>query len=338
MVYAPDMLAALLLLLGPEAGPLLNPPRLPAGTERVYAGTAEEVGRAVGNPFRKRAAVEYRLLVLETHPGGADCAVMTRVWPLADPVVAGPAAALTGRGVPERGDPAVRLDLVRVDPRGRAWLLPAEPFAVGPTASATPMPPLPLDALPAVEAGMFLPLPPRPVAAGDAWETPDADRPPVRWAAGRDVGWNGAAAVEVTAAQQSAGYDTPAAAVTGWRRADTLLVLPLDGFAAAVDRRVERREGGTVVGEVRLSYAQAEAHRLVGGLLREARRDVEFAGRQAAELAPLLADPARADTAAVRQRLVLLDRHLDAGRATAPFRQAVESLRRRCEAAVGRGP
>ncbi len=328
MIYPRAMLVALLLLTAADPGPALGPPRLPAGTERVYHGTADEVGRGVSNPFRKRHELEVRLLVLASHPGGSDCAVLTRVWPLADPVVAGPATALTGRGTPVRGDPSVRLDLIRVDPRGRVSRLPTEPFAVGSGATAGPLPePLP-DSLPVIEAGFFVPLPPRPVRAGDRWEADAGDR----WTVGQEVEWSGAAAVTVTAAWQSAGYDTPAAALTGWRRTDTLTVLPADGVAVALDRLAERREGGKVVGELRVSYARQSAGRLVGGLLKDATREVEAACRFAAELAPLVAQGPRADKKLVRQRLVKMERHLNDRPANVPFREAVEAVRASGEA------
>lgn len=319
------MLLALALLTLADPGPALGTARLPAGVERVYAGTAEEVGRGVLNPFRKRHELEVRLLVLDSHPGGADVAVLTRVWPLADPVVAGPAAALTGRDVPTRGDPSVRLDLIRVDPRGRVGKLSTSPFTVGPSAASAPLPDGPPDRLPVVETGFFVPLPPRPVRPGDGWT--DGTDPPTLWTVGDEVGWNGAAAVVVTGVRQTAGFDTPATALTGWRRADTLTVPPADGFAVVLERAVQRREGGAVVGELRVRYEQKSAGRLSGRLLEEVRREAEAACKFAADLAPLLAQGPRADPRLVRQRLVAVRKHLDDGPARGPFREAVEAVR-----------
>lgn len=319
------MLAALLFMTAADPGLTLDPPRLPAGTERVYQGTAEEIGRELGNPFRKRHELEVRLLVLAAHPGGSDCAILTRIWPLADPVVAGPAAALTGRGVKERGDPSVRLDLIRVGPRGRVSRLATDPFAVGPSAVVEPLPESPVDRLPIIETGFFVPLPPRPVHVGDTW-----DDSGLVWTVGAESSWHGAASVAVTASRQVAD------GVIGWRRADALTVLWADGFAVALDRTVERREGGSIVGELKVNYTRVAAGRLVGGLLQSARRECEAACGFAAELSPLIAQGARADKRLVRQRLVKVQRYLADRPVHLPFREAVEAVRAGGEALLNR--
>jgi hypothetical protein len=293
------MLALLLLTLAD-----LGPPRLPAGTERDFAGTAEEVGRSADNPFRKRSELELRLLVLASSADGADVAMLTRVWPLADPVVSG--------GPPVRGEPRVRLDVLRVDPRGRA----------------TGLPPPPLDRLPEVDAGPFVPLPARSLGSGDRWTTPDGDRPHLAWQVGGEADWNGAAAVAVAMSQQSPGFDTPAAAVEGWKRADTLTVLSADGLAVAVDRLTVRREGAAVVGEVRVSYRRTHAGRVVGSRLDEARHEIDAARRFAADLSALGGRP---DPRAVRVLLARTSRHLDDRPPNVPFREAVEAVRRAAE-------
>ena len=323
MVYDPVMLAVLALLLVADPGPALGPPRLPAGVERLFRGEAEEVGRGVDNPFRKRHELEVRFVVLAAHAGGSDLGVLTRVWPLSDPVVAGPAAALTGTGPPVRGDPSVRFDLIRVDPRGRVGRLPT---AVGPGVAASPIAEGPPDRLPPVETGLFVPLPPRPVRAGDAW--PDADTlPPTAWAVAGEVAWNGVAAAEVSAVRQTAGFDSPDKVLVGWKRSDTLAVPPADGFAVRLDRQVRRREGGSVVGELRLTLAQKSAGRRGGGLLEDAKLEAEAACRFAAELAPLVAQGARADPKQVRARLARVQRYLDERPVGGPFRDAIEAVR-----------
>jgi hypothetical protein len=312
----------LLLVAGlfAPAAPAVGPPRLDRGLELVYAGEVVEASDRVESRFRKRADLEVRVLVVEAGPRTADCAVLTRVRPLEDPAVAGAAVADPGRAPMPA---AVTLEFVRVDSRGRCQLLRPAP---GPSpllftdAATVPAPPIPLDGPPAIELGMFVPLPPTAVAVGDGWDVPDTGRPPLLWRVAGETVRNGGRCVEVTAGQQSDGWDRPAVAPTGWRRTDSVLVSPLDGFAAAVRRRSERRDGAGVSTWTEVRYELRPPARLTGTRYTDARAEAEAGYCFAAAPGPAT--------------LAKIDRYLASRPAPTAYRDAVDAARRRCLAAA----
>ncbi len=337
------MSAALLLscaaLAAPPDGPALGAPRLARGDELVYHGRVEEAGERVDNRFRKHYELEARVFVLDARPGGTDCAVLTLVRPLPDPAVAGAATVVTGADPARRPlPPAVSLELIRIDTRGRVSLLAPPPgpppIPLGPSTATRPAPPAPLDTVPAVELGMFVPLPAKPAAVGATWATAEPGRPPVVWTVAGEAVWNGGRCVEVTAAQQTDGWDRPAVAVTGWQRTDTIRAAPADGYASTVRRRVERREGASTVGWVEVEYELQPPQRHVGTRYTDVRREVEAAYGFASELAPLLARANKVDPREFQLKLSKIDRWLEDQPAATGFRPALEAVRRRCEAAA----
>ena len=318
-------------------GPVVGAPRLAKGDELVYVGQVEEAGERIGNRFRKRHELEVRVFVLAATGGFAECAVLTRVRPLADPAVAGPAATVTGTDPAGQLTPAaVRLELIRVDPRGRVVRLapPPGPLALGPTTPTQAAQPLPLDTPPTVELGPFVPLPAKPAALGTTWDSTEPGRPPVIWSAAREAVWNGGRVLEVTAIQQSDGWDRSDLVPTGWKRTDTVLTLPADGVACAVTRRVERREGASVIGWVAVSYESRPTVRHHAARYEAVRRDVETAYVLAAEVASLLPRAGKTDPNEFRSRTTRIDRYTADHPFRTGFREAIDAVRRRCEAAA----
>ena len=313
-------------LLAPAA-PAVGPPRLSRGLELVYRGEVVEASDRVENRFRKMSDLEIRVLVLEAGPRAADCAVLTRVRPREDPVVAGAAAAVTGRD-PGRtpSPPAVSLEFVRVDARGRCHILRPPPgpppVPLGPDVPTTPAPAVPVDGPPQIELGLFVPLPPAVVNVGDGWDVPDPGRPPVVWAAAGEAVWNGGRCVELTGVQQSDGWDRSAAVPTGWRRTETVLTSPADGFAASVRRRCERRDGADVTGWVEVRYELSPPTRLLGSRYTDARAEADAGYCFAASPGPTT--------------LAKIDRYVADHPTPTAYRDAVDAARRRC-LSVARG-
>lgn len=333
------LLLSYIALAAPPEGPAVGSPRLARGDELVYLGEIAEAGTRVDNPFRKRYELEVRVFVLDTRTGSADCAVLTSVRPLTDPAVAPAAHAVTGVDPARRQlPPAVTLELIRVDDRGRASVLapPAgpPPIPLGPSTATKPPPLTPLDTVPTVELGMFVPLPAKPATIGATWATPEPGRPPVVWACGRESVWNGGRCVAVTATQQTDGWDRPSVAVTGWQRTETAQVVPADGFASTVRRRVERREGASTVGWVEVSYELQPPGKHVGRRYDDVRREVEAAYAFASELTPLLAKANKVDPHQFRVKLSKIEVWLEEQPAATGFRPALEAVHRRCEAAA----
>ncbi len=328
------MLLAVLSAVPPEA-PSIGSPRLARGDEYVYQGEVLEAGERVDNRFRKKHTFEVRLFVLEAADGTADCVVQTLVRPQVDPLINSPVVVVNAK---QALTPSVRIELVRIDARGRVTKLdpPAgpPPLLLGPATFASPAPRFPLDSVPAVELGMFLPLPAKSATLGTTWEMADAGRPPIVWTAAKEAIWNGSRCLEVTAIQQTDGYDDPNKAFAGWKRSDVLWVSPGDGYASVVRRKVERREGGTIVGWVEVNYELRPPTRYLGTRYADARREAEAAYAFAAELAPLLPRVGKIDPQLFKPKLAKIDRFLADHPAPTGFRDAVESVRRRCEAAT----
>lgn len=328
-------------LPGPPAdGPAVAAPRLARGDELVYRGDVTEAGERVGNRFRKVSEVEVRVFVLDAANGSADCAVITKVRPKADPTVAGAVTAVTGANPVRLATPAVRVELVRVDARGRAVLLAPKagppPVPLGADTPVRAAPPVPLDGPPVLELGMFVPLPVKVVKVGDQWDAAEDGRPPVGWWAVREAVWNGSRCVELHVAQQTDGFDKPEATPTGWRRRESVLASPADGFACRVRRVVERREGKDVVGWTDTTLELQPPQRYVGARFADLRREAEAAYCFAVDLATLQARPkpkaATPEDYFVRVRRI--DRFLDDQPAPTGFRDAIDAVRRRCDAAA----
>jgi hypothetical protein len=331
------LLLAAVALAAPPIGLTVGAPRLSRGDELIYHGEIVEAGERVSNRFRKRHELEVRVFVLEAHNGSADCAVLTCVRPLVDPVVAGPAAIVTGADLTRRESPsAVQLDLIRVDPRGRVTrLVPPPgppPIPINATTPTKPVPAVPIDTVPLTELGLFIPLPAKPATVGATWETADPGRPPIVWSAARETVWNGGRCVEVTATQQTDGWARPELALAGWKRTDVLQTAPADGFASKVVRKIERREGADVVGWVEVKYELQPPKKYIGPRYDDVRREIEVAYGFLSELAPLLPRANRMNPQVFRNRLVKIDRFLE--EPPTCFRAALMAARRSCDAAA----
>ena len=322
----------LVLLLFASVARADGPPVLRRGDELRFAGEVTEAGGRAGARFRKSYDLEVRVLVLDSKPGGADCALLTRLHPRLDDVVAGPVEAAAGGSV-GRPPAAVRVEYVRVDYRGRVWRLRPEvapaPLPSGPGVPASPFPPVNLDGVPLIEVGVFAPVPPR---SQTTWTVAEANRPVARWTTTGETIWNGGRAWEIRRAQQSPDYDKPEVALTGWKRTDVVTLLPSDNVACAIKRRIEHRHGNEVSAWAEVNLERRPAARPTGQRLSDARREAELAILLAREFDALARYPAKpADYAA---RLVRVER---SARDVPPgdFREGIESVARRWAAAAG---
>ena len=345
-MFAAGLLLATLALASPadpaaEDARAVPPPRLRAGDELHYAGEVLEASERFDNRFRKKFDLEVRLLVLEVGPHHADGALLTRLKPRLDPLIAGPATAVLGHDTARQAQPAtVRVDLVRIDGRGRVTLLvptPAAPQGLGAVldlsrhVAAGPLPPLPLDGPPVVETGFCVPLPLKSAGVGTTWDAADGTRPPVAWAAHADSLWNGGRVLEVRGLQQSEGFDRPLEARGGWRRTERVLMSPADGTACRVERRVERRQGTAILGWVEVTYDLQPGTRLTGERFEQQAREAQAAYLLGVELTALLArraPPAEFKSRGVRVRQFLEDHPAGS------FREAIQAAQRRYLAAA----
>lgn len=334
------LLLATVALGEPAETNSLPGPRLNRGDELVYRGTIVEAGERIDNRFRKTSDLEIRLYVLTADAGAIDCAVMTSVLRKPDAVVAAAVGVVSGND-PAQGNAvaSVRIDLIRVDRRGRVKRLtpPAgpPPLLLDGSTPLADLLPVPLDAPPSVETGMFIPLPPTRAVVGTKWDTPGlGGRPPVGWEAVREFVWNGGLCTEVRANQQTAAWDRPAENPTGWRQIDTCRVTPADGIACQVQRRIERREGINIVGWVEVNYELAQTTRFIGPRYGDVRHEAEAAYAFAADVDALLTRAGKVDRREFAARLMKIDRYLSETPTPTSFRPAIAAVRRRCEAAL----
>ena len=114
------------LVLG--APPEPTGPRLEKGLEVLWTGTFTEASFRPGVRAIRAYDVDTRLLILDTGDHGADAVLFTRVFLKPDRKTTEPPAGI------------VRLDLVRIDPRGRVAVLPSPADPDNPTPKTRPWP------------------------------------------------------------------------------------------------------------------------------------------------------------------------------------------------------
>ncbi len=326
--------ALILMSSGPTAPPPLAvaAPRLQRGDELVYAGEIVETSERPDNRFKKKYLLEVRVFVLALGAESADCAVMTSVAPQDDAKIADAVLVVSGANpAKNRTAPTVHLQLVRVDSRGRVQSL--DPPAGAPPLDlaksiAKPLPAAPLDGTPTLEIGFFVPLPLEGAKVGGSWAIADPTRSPTVWSATGDSIWNGGRAIELTAVQESTGWDQPDTTAQGWHRSEAILASPEVGTACTVKREIVRRIGREVVGRVTVKYELQQTNRSIGKRYGELRSEIEQAVHFTAECAVCR-------TAADWQtRSGKIARFLDDHPTGTSFRPALESLARRCDGAA----
>ncbi len=324
------LLAAVALAADPVA---VAGPRLAKGDDLVYRGTVSETADRGDGRVIKKWSLGVRVFVLDTSDDGTDCGVMTTLSPQSDDKITQAVKVVTGKEAAIPASTLVRLDLIRVDARGRVkHLRPAGPppltfDAKTPTLSPTLVP---TDGPAAAEYGTFVPLPLTAVAVGDTWDTAEADRPPLVWSANASAVLNGRRVAEIVGVQQTEGFDTFTKVRHGWKRTETILAAPADGFASSVNRVVVRRDGKDEACRVETSYELQPSAPCEGVKYREARADLEAAWAFAAEAERLRGSrPKAGELDAGRAEVA---RYLEQ-RANTPtaFRVAVEAAGRRFE-------
>jgi hypothetical protein len=335
--FALSFLSLLLFCVSADPGLLLRVPSLSRGDELTYQGKVLEVGEQIDKRFRKEYELEIKLFVLEAQAGTLECALMTKLRPRLDPAVAGSADALTGAEQLRQSSSAVRLDLLRVDNQGRIkQLLPStktQPFNLQ-QAEKQSLADLPLDMPSSVESGMFLPLPKQAVRVGDRWQTIAENRPPLEWKLQKIGLWNGSQCLELQLIQQSDGWQNLQGLKGAWRRSEELLLSPSDGLVHKLNRRIERREGANVIGWVETQFELLPVTRRLGGRYDDVRREIELAYSMQEELRLILANQTKISPALHRLAISKYDRFVELQPVPGPFRDALDSGKRRWNAAA----
>jgi hypothetical protein len=314
------LLAALSLAL-PPGEPDWPAPCFVRGQEIPFAGEIINVSNRPRLSFRNTYELNVRVFVLDTTGGVTDLAVLTAVAPKADQSITAAARTVSGE-VAQALKPAARVDFYRIDPKAsvrrltRPGSAPPYRFAADHATDAVTAPSL--DGPTYSECGF---LPPIKRDAGDAG---------LRWTREADELWNGSRVIDLVGMQASKDYDNLAAAVAGWRRVDRFYLSPLDGLPRAYARRIEQREGKSIIAtlELRLEMkpplppvSDAEYRRL--------RQDAEMAAWFAGEWDRLHEPGIRPDAKAVSQLQARIARYLVEHPPGTSFRPAIEVLVKR---------
>ena len=318
---------------------VLNAPRFLRGEEILFTGEVLETSDGIGNRFRKKHALEIRLFVIEVEREYSDCAIIYSTKALEDPIVAQAIASVSGTNTPRDPPPAsVHIELIRIDTRGRVKRLePAlapPPLVLRAETRTADAPLFPVDVPASLELGMFIPLPIGATKIGSTWDSTEPNRPPLAWTIRGTSTWNGGRCLHLTAVQHSEGWDRPDIVRTAWGRAETVLVPPGDGFASVVHRIIQRRDRRDIIGSISVKYEREQTIRHVGDRYNEVKTQVEAAWFFARDLAELQAPGTKTTPKDFRARLTKIEQYLEDSRTKSGFRTAIESTRRRCEAAT----
>ncbi len=316
------ILATVLLGAPPEA----TGPHLEKGLEVRWTGTFSEATFRPGVRARRIYDVDTRLFVLETGDFGADAVLFTRVF-------------LKPEGVSkELPTGVVRLDLVKISPNGKVQSLPSPADPDNPDPKLMPWPYVQLQGLPTSEAGVFFEFPEKPLKTGVAWVRQETDRPDVSWRVADIASLRGYPALKLVAEQKTTGYYGERIRQPEWRKQETLTVLPGKGFAAKLERIIEKREPEAEELSFRSVLTLEQQGRMIysGRLFDERREAAVHAAAFTAMLDRLLAAEGRDGTkgfeALVRRTTAYLSDH--GATDEIPYQEATKAVRKRAQAAA----
>lgn len=287
-------------------------PNLARGQELYYRGSYTEEAGGAGVQFQRSYQLENRVFVLGTNSDGAEIACLT-IWKTKG----------ASEAHPEADTSSVRLELGRVDKTGKA------------TANAGSNWLAPLDGPPMIECGMFVPLPGRHLTADEKWDVGESGRPLRAWTFAGTENVGGARCVKLVGVQQSEDWESPRADQAAWRRQDTVWLTPRGGYAAKVERVIERREPAHRRTEQRLvvKYELESSMQYPGRLYEDRRKDItqiETFSQQLADLLPRAGNVGSKPFEAILQRV---QHHIESQSPT-PYREAIRNVERLAEAGM----
>ena len=321
------MFAQTLVFTGLMFGaPPTEGPRLEKGLEVRWTGTFSEASFRPGVRASRTYDVDTRLFVLEAGEDGADAILFTRVFQKPDRKSSEPTTGV------------VRLDMVHISARGVVQLLPSPADPDNPDPKRRPWPLVQLQGLPTQEAGMFFEFPEKPLKTGSTWVREETGRPSVSWKSSDVENFRGYSALKLIVEQKTSGYYSERIRQSEWRRQDTLTVVPGKGFAARLERIIEKRDPDADELSFRSVLTLEQVGRIVypGRLYQERREEAIHAAAFTAMLDRLLAaggrDGAKPFEVLARRVTTYLSDH--GGNDTVPYREAIVAVRKRAESAA----
>lgn len=286
-------------------------PRLTRGQELLYRGSYSEEAKGQGVSFSRVVKVETRVFVLDVMAQAADIALFT----LGKGKPAQPGLK------PEAEVTTVRLERATLDTHGRLKTATGVSLAIS------------LDGPPTIECGAFVEAPAGRPQPDQTWEAADGDRPPRAWTlAGMDI-VGGVRCFRLVGTQQSDDWEKPRADRTAWRRQDTVWMTPRSGYAAKVERVIERREPARKEANLRsvLRYELESTITYPGPLYEDRRRDILQAQALADNVNALLPRAAQVGPQPFDNILKKIDYHTHQYPPT-PYRDALRRVQLLAEA------
>jgi peroxiredoxin len=285
-------------------------PRLARGQELTYRGSFVEEVTGPKVQYTGNYRLESRVFVLETPPTGTDLALLT-ILRLA-----------AGSGQPGVEAASARIELTHADLQGR--------LTPGPAASLI----VPLEGPPLCESGALVELPPGGIGVGKTWQVREPGRPPLVWQVTGIEAVSGTSCIKLVGLQQAPSWDQPRGDQAAWRRRETVWLNLRLGVAYRVERTVEHREPGRVEPTQRAvtRYELDNPLQYPGKLYEDRRREILLVRSLQDGIAPYLPEPGKYGTAPFDKVLARIKDHEDVQPPT-PYREALDHLRRRVEAA-----
>lgn len=315
MVASSYLLGCVLTIAQPPPADWTVETRLTRSQELVYRGTFSETATGTRVQCDRAFRVETRVFVLDTQAQakGVEAGILT--------ILRSRDNRPTKPNDNEASLYSVRLERVLIDLQGK--LTPPTGVSLS----------LPSDGVPFLECGAFVDLPRGRLSVGQSWQTAEANRPPHSWQVVGTEQATGVNCLKVVGTQQSDDWERPRSDSTAWRRTDTVWVLPKMGYAARVERVLERREPGnrepSTTSVLRYELESSFPHN--GNYAEDCRAEITQALALREAAAPCLQNPARA-----KEALNILGNRIDTfldKQTKTPYREALLLLKRRVEAA-----
>jgi peroxiredoxin len=288
-------------------------PQLGRAQEFVYRGTYEEKAAGSDLEFERKYSLRGVVFVLDASPRGAETAFLTVLRP----------RNAAGGHIEEAAPSSARLEIVRVDPRGRVSADPWKALTV------------PLEGPPTVEVGAFVEVPREPVGQGKSWSVEEVGRPARKWTVAGTEAVNGTTCIKLVGVQQSDDWEKPRADRVAWWRQDTVWVAPRLGVAHKVERLIKRREPARKQPFYQsvLAYELETRSEYPRNVYDDIRREVTQTRDLGEAAAPLLPEPAKY-SAQIDALLGRIKYHTDHHAvAVSVYREPLLHLQRRLEAA-----
>jgi peroxiredoxin len=323
------IVASLLVAAQPAGAAENSALRLEKGQELVWRGVFQEERLPPAVPMELSYDWEARLFVVDRDGAAARVALLTTMRLRPNP-------GAKASEVPQ----VAHIELLRVDERGRLVLMPPLSL-IDPARRPEPraVPPQPLDGLPILETGMFVEGPGGAMETGQSWDVAERGRPIRVWSMAGTETPHGTRCFKLTGVQQSPDWEVRRGGRAAWRRLDTVWLSAANGYAARVERLIERRNPETqeVCLRTQLTYELVGGTpRYPGQLYQDRIGEVTQALVCSALLDQFLRD-GRAGTEAFDGLLRRIETH-EAGRPTGetiPYREVLHAVRRRAIAARG---